>query len=78
MSNCVKIVLGKDEITLKIDEEVSFDDIKLCLGEKMPELKKLYQDEKTPIYVTGKVLKNNEMEEVKEIIRKRNRCANRI
>lgn len=69
MSNCVKIVLGKEEITLKIDEEVAFEEIKECLSEKMPELKKLYQDEKTPIYVTGKVLKNNEMDEVKEIIR---------
>ena len=31
-------------------------------------LKKLYKTEKTPILVTGKILKNKEMEEVKEII----------
>lgn len=78
MSNCVKIVLGKEEITLKISEEVTLEEIKECLNEKMPELKKLYQNEKTPIYVTGKVLKNNEMDEVKKIIRKRTGCRSRI
>ncbi len=70
MSNCVKIVLGKEEITLKISEEVTYEEIEECLNEKMPELKKLYQDEKTPIYVTGKVLKNNEMDKIKEVIQK--------
>ena len=38
--------------------------------EKIPELKKLYQDEKTPIFVTGKVLKEKEMKIVQEKIQK--------
>ncbi len=70
MNNCVKVVLGKEEITLKISEEVDFEDIGKCLEEKMPELKRLYQGEKTPIFVTGKVLKNEEMNKIKEIIQK--------
>lgn len=68
MKNCVNIVLGKEEITLKINESAEIQEIKECLKEKMPELKKLYQNEKTPIFVTGKVLKNIEMEEIKKII----------
>lgn len=70
MNNCVNIVLGKEEITLKISEKVEFKEIIECLREKIPELKKLYQDEKTPIFVTGKVLKNEEMDKIKEIIQK--------
>ena len=70
MINCVNIVLGKEEITLKINEQANLEEIEECLKEKIPELKRLYQDEKTPIFVTGKVLKNKEMDTVKEIIQK--------
>lgn len=68
MKNCVNIVLGKEEITLKINENAKEKEIQECLEEKIPELKKLYQDEKTPIYVTGKVLKVKEMDMVRNII----------
>lgn len=70
MNNCVNIVLGKEEITLKINGQAEINEIEECLKEKIPELKKLYQNEKTPIFVTGKVLKNAEMEKIKEIIKK--------
>ncbi len=70
MNNCVNIVLGKEEITLKINEQAEDKEIEECLEEKIPELKKLYQNEKTPIFVTGKVLKNTQMDRIKEIIRK--------
>ena len=70
MNNCVSIVLGKEEITLKINEKAKEEEIEKCLEEKIPELKKLYQDEKTPIFVTGKVLKTKEMEMVQSIIQK--------
>ena len=68
MNNCVNIVLGTEEITLKINEKAKEEEIEECLEEKIPELKKLYQDEKTPIFVTGKVLKTKEMEMVREKI----------
>lgn len=70
MKNCVSIVLGKEEITLKISEKADYKDIEECLKEKIPELKKLYKNEKTPIFVTGKVLKNKEIDRIKEIIQK--------
>lgn len=70
MKNCVNIVLGKEEITLKINTQSTYEEIEECLKEKIPELKKLYQDEKTPIYVTGKILKNEEIDKINEIIQK--------
>ncbi len=68
MINCVNIVLGKEEITLKINEQATIEQIEECLKEKIPELRRLYKDEKTPIFVTGKTLKNQEMDIIKEII----------
>ncbi len=68
--NCVSINLKKDEILIKIDEDSKQEDILNELSSKLIELKKLYQDEKTPIRVTGKILKNVEMEELKETIKK--------
>ncbi len=70
MNNCVNIVLGKEEITLKMNEQANELEIEECLRQKIPELKKLYQDDKTPIFVTGKILKNREMDLIKEMIQK--------
>ena len=69
MKNCVSIVLGKEEITLKISEKADYKEIEECLKEKIPELKKLYKNEKTPIFVTGKVLKNKEIDEIQNLIK---------
>lgn len=70
MNNSVSISLGKDEITLRINGKSNQKEIEKCLESKIPELKKLYQGEQTPIYVTGKVLKTQEIEKIKEIIQK--------
>lgn len=67
---CVSINLRTDEILIKIDDNASQEDIVQELNSKLVELKKLYQDEKTPIRVTGKVLKNIEIDEIKELIKK--------
>lgn len=69
MKNCVTIQLKKDEIWIKIDEEAEESKIIECLKNKIIDLKKLYKDDKTPIKVVGKVLKNKEMEEVQKIIK---------
>ena len=61
MKNCVMINLKKNEILIKISENAEQREIVECLRKKLPELKKLYKDEKTPIRVIGKVLKNQEM-----------------
>ena len=67
--SCVSINLRKDEILIKINYNASQEEIVKELLLKIAELKKLYQDEKTPIRVTGKVLKNSELEEIKDIIK---------
>ena len=69
MKNCININLKKDTIILKINEDAEYTDIIECLKKKLPELKKLYKDEKTPITVTGKVLKNKEIDEILELIK---------
>lgn len=68
MNNSVTISLGKDEITLRINGKSTQKEIEKCLESKIPELKKLYKDDTTPIFVTGKVLKNAEIDRIKEII----------
>lgn len=70
MKNCITIQLKKNEILIKIKEEAEEKEIIESLKKKLVDLKKLYKDEKTPIKVTGKILKNKEMKEIKEIIKK--------
>ncbi len=64
MKNCVSINLKKNEILIKISENAEQREIVESLKKKIPELKKLYKDEKTPITVTGKILKNKEIDEI--------------
>ena len=68
MRNPVGISMKKNEIVIRISEKATYEESIECLKKKIPALKKLYKTEKTPILVTGKILKNREMDEVKEII----------
>ena len=68
--NCVSINLKTDKIVIKIAENAEQKEIIQVLRKKLPELKKMYQDEKTPINVAGKVLKNKEIDEIQELIQK--------
>lgn len=67
--NSISINLRKDEIVIKLNEEAIQMDIVTDLKKKLPELKKLYKDEKTPIKVTGKILKNKEIDEIQDLIK---------
>ena len=67
--NSVSINLRTDEVVIKIDDNAKQEDVIEELDKKMKDLKKMYQDEKTPIRVTGKILTNKELEEIREIIR---------
>ena len=69
MRNCVSINLKKDEILIKLNDNADQVEIIESLRKKLPELKKLYKDEKTPITVTGKILKNKEIDEIQELIK---------
>ena len=68
MKNCITIQTKKDSVTIKISEEATQEEILKDLKNKLPELKKLYKDDTTPILITGKIIKNDEMDEIKEII----------
>lgn len=70
MRNCVSINLRKNEILIKISDDAEQKDIIDNLRKKLPELKKMYKNEKTPITVTGKVLKNKEIDEIQELIKR--------
>ena len=69
MRNCVSINLRKNEILIKISDEAEQKEIMDSLKKKLPELKKMYKNEKTPITVTGKILKNREIDEIQELIK---------
>ena len=68
--NNVSINLKTDEVIIKIEDSAKQDKIMPELIKKVKALKKMYKDEKTPIRVTGKFLKNKELEEIKKIIKK--------
>ena len=70
-NNYVSINLRRDEILIKLDENAEQGQIIYTLRKKLPELKKLYKDEKTPIRVTGKILKNKEIDQIQAIIKEK-------
>lgn len=70
MKNCISIQTKKNNVIIKISEDSTEKEILSDLKKKMSELKKLYKDDTTPILITGKVLTNQEMEQIKENIQK--------
>ena len=70
MAQYVTVNLKKDVIVMKLSEKATQADTIKSLKKKLPELKKLYQQEKTPIFVTGRILKNKEIREIQEVIKK--------
>lgn len=68
--NCVNINLKTDEVVIKIEDSAKQEKIIPELSKKVKALKKMYKEERTPIRVTGKVLKNKELEEIRKIIEK--------
>ncbi|MCI8700446.1 MAG: hypothetical protein HFJ47_03790 [Clostridia bacterium] len=65
----VSINLRKNENVIKLEESAPYDEILTELEIKLVELKKLYQDETTPIRVIGKTLNKEEKIKLQEIIR---------
>ena len=68
MTRCINIYFKKDSIVLKIKEDATTNEILNELQEKLPDLKEFYKDEKTPIMVTGKVLKRFEIDSIQKLI----------
>ena len=69
MKNCININLKKNELVMRIQEDASYENIIDSLKKKLPELRKLYKDDKTPIRVSGKILKNKEIDELQDMIK---------
>ena len=69
MKNVISVNLKKEQIILKIAEDAEQKEIMQVLRKKLVELKKLYKEEKTPIKVIGKVLKNKEIDEIQDLIK---------
>lgn len=69
MKNCINIQLKKNEIVIKVTEDAEEKEIIEDLNKKIVDLKNLYKDDTTPIKITGKILKNKEMEEIQKIIK---------
>ena len=70
MSNCINISIKKNKVIIRIEENAEQKEIISDLIRKMIELKNLYKEDKTPILITGKVLKNKEMDEIQSIIKR--------
>ncbi len=70
MKSVLLVNMKKNEIIIKINDESNYESILETLDKKLPVLKKLYKEAKNPIKVTGKFLKDREMEEIKDIIKK--------
>ena len=68
MSRCINIYFKKDSIVLKIKEDATTNGILTELQEKLPDLKDFYKDERTPILVTGKILKRFEIDNIQKMI----------
>ena len=70
MKKIINIKLNKNETKIEISEKATYEEIEKELKEKIKELKSFYKEEKVPIFVTGKVLKNQEIEDIKTIIKR--------
>ena len=68
MTRCINIYFKKDSIVLKIKEDATTNEILTELQEKLPDLKDFYKDERTPILVTGKILKRFEIDNIQKMI----------
>lgn len=70
MKSVLLISIKKDEIIIKLNEEAEHEKVLEALEKKMPVLKKLYREARHPIRIAGKTLKEKELEEIKEIVKK--------
>ena len=71
MRNIISVQLKKGETVLKIAQDAEQREIIQVLRKKLLELKKIYKSEKIPIKVTGKVLKNREIDEIQKLIKEK-------
>ncbi len=69
--NYINVSQKNNLVIIKINSEANFTDIITQIKKKVTQLAKIYKEEKTPILITGKVLKNKEMDKIEEIIKEK-------
>lgn len=69
MTQCLMINLRKERIVIRIMDTAIQKEVLDTLRKKLPELKRLYQKSNTPIFITGKILKNKEIAEIQNLIK---------
>lgn len=68
MRSCINVSQKNNLVIIKINEDAEFENIEKSIRHKVAQLKKLYKEDKIPIKIVGKVLKNKEMDVIEEII----------
>lgn len=68
MKSVIKILSNRNNIVIKIDESVTEKTILKELKEKLPKLSQFYEEEKTPILVTGKMIKSDTIDKIQKLI----------
>jgi len=68
-SSCLNVFQRSNCVVLKINEGAEFDDIQKEVRKRVTQLKKIYKEDKTPIKVIGRTLKNKEIDKIETIIK---------
>ena len=68
MKSVIKILSNRNNIIIKIDESATEKAILKELKEKLPKLSAFYEEEKTPILVTGKIIKTDTIDKIQKLI----------
>ena len=68
-SSCLNVFQRSNCVVIKINDGAEFNDIEKEVKKKVTQLKKIYKEDKTPIKVIGRVLKNREIEQIETIIK---------
>lgn len=71
MKNCISIVIKNNEIVMKINNEATQQDILETIKKKITEIKKIRKESNFPLFITGKVLSNKEVEEIENVIKEK-------
>ena len=68
-NSCLNVFQRSNCVVIKINDGAEFNDIEKEVKKKVAQLKKIYKDDKTPIKVIGRVLKNKEIEKIEALIK---------
>ena len=69
MRSSINVNLQTDKLIIKLNEKCEQKELIQAIKKRLPQLKKLYKEDKTPILVAGKVLKNREMDEIEKLLK---------